>query len=246
MEEASALGTEFRLPFDDCYFEFDGCLGVLAMEFAHKKFRGELTDELIADDEALAAGDIRNFGIHLLPLNWLDVKPQDFSPRFDGTGTFDYYEEDDANSNYVLFCEYPPYEGTQRGGRLLAGVLTLLNERLVASEYRPDPQPDLTAARMRRGRLPLSSASRVLTINTAAVRRIAIKPEGTHESPRLHWRRGHWRILHRYSEFESRTWVRRCLVGDPDRGSVHKDYRLVWSPPMLADNNDYGHSQPGE
>jgi hypothetical protein len=38
---------------------------------------------------------------------------------------------------------------------------------------------------------------------------------------RLHWRRGHWR------HFEtSKTWVKWCLVGDPDLGFINKHYKL--------------------
>lgn len=38
---------------------------------------------------------------------------------------------------------------------------------------------------------------------------------------RLHFRRGHWR------HFEaSKSWVRWCLVGDPDLGFIAKEYRL--------------------
>lgn len=38
---------------------------------------------------------------------------------------------------------------------------------------------------------------------------------------RLHFRRGHWRHL-----AEVKTWVRWCLVGDPDLGFIHKHYAL--------------------
>jgi hypothetical protein len=43
--------------------------------------------------------------------------------------------------------------------------------------------------------------------------------EGTKK--RLHFRRGHWR------HYElSKTWIRWCLVGDPDLGFIHKDYTI--------------------
>lgn len=38
---------------------------------------------------------------------------------------------------------------------------------------------------------------------------------------RLHFRRGHWR---HYESFK--TWVRWCLVGDPELGFIEKEYRL--------------------
>jgi hypothetical protein len=44
---------------------------------------------------------------------------------------------------------------------------------------------------------------------------------GTGTRKRLHFRRGHWR------HFETtKTWVRWCLVGDPDLGFIQKSYTL--------------------
>lgn len=42
----------------------------------------------------------------------------------------------------------------------------------------------------------------------------------THASPRLHWRRGHIRHL----GDEKKTWVRPCLVGDGEHGTIIHDY----------------------
>lgn len=49
---------------------------------------------------------------------------------------------------------------------------------------------------------------------------------GTHESPRLHLRRGHIRRL----PTGKTTWVRQCIVGNPERGTVEKDYRVCTGP----------------
>lgn len=44
---------------------------------------------------------------------------------------------------------------------------------------------------------------------------------GTHKSPRLHFRRGHWR------HFEThKTWIKWMLVGNPSLGFINKHYRL--------------------
>lgn len=45
---------------------------------------------------------------------------------------------------------------------------------------------------------------------------------GTHASPRLHERRGHWRI----TKSGKRVWVRDCMVGNAALGTVFKDYRI--------------------
>ena len=42
---------------------------------------------------------------------------------------------------------------------------------------------------------------------------------GTHRSPRLHFRRGHWRHYDTH-----KTWIKWTLVGDPELGIVTKDY----------------------
>lgn len=47
---------------------------------------------------------------------------------------------------------------------------------------------------------------------------------GTHASPRLHDRRGHWRT---YKASGKRVWVRDCKVGDASKGVVFKDYRIA-------------------
>jgi hypothetical protein len=46
---------------------------------------------------------------------------------------------------------------------------------------------------------------------------------GHHASPRQHQRRGHWRTC----AGGSRVWVRHCIVGDPARGWVGKDYQVA-------------------
>jgi hypothetical protein len=46
---------------------------------------------------------------------------------------------------------------------------------------------------------------------------------GTHASPRLHDRRGHWRTMKKSGK---RVWVRDCKVGDASKGVVFKDYRV--------------------
>ena len=45
---------------------------------------------------------------------------------------------------------------------------------------------------------------------------------GTHASPRLHDRRGHWRTY----PSGKRGWVKACKVGDGGKGVVFKDYKI--------------------
>jgi len=48
------------------------------------------------------------------------------------------------------------------------------------------------------------------------------KSEGKHTSPRVHLRRGHIRKCHSGIT----TWVQPCVVGDKEKGMIHKDYKL--------------------
>jgi hypothetical protein len=50
----------------------------------------------------------------------------------------------------------------------------------------------------------------------------ALEPSApTGRKKRMHFRRGHWRHFPAF-----KTWIRWCLVGDPDLGFVDKEYRL--------------------
>lgn len=84
-------------------------------------------------------------------------------------------------------------------------------------------QPEkLQRARMKRGKKPLFS---YWTLELKG-RTEACARGGTHDSPRLHLRRGHPR---QYAAGKW-TWVQPCVVGNKDLGMVHKDYRLAGLP----------------
>jgi hypothetical protein len=224
--EAEQTSQKIRLPFAACYFEFDDELGVLAEELQ----RSDPDEVSIQFHVYIGWGE-----------DYFDEYGQSLGP---GYGDFpNGIDDDPEGSRPPYFLEHVncKHAGTEwivnHGAKRLLGVLTLLNDRLLATEIRPDPAPRLNKARAKKGKTPLSSESRVLTINTGAVRRaISASKVRSHESPRLHWRRGHWRVLHRGSEFESKAWVRRCLVGDASRGAIRKDYRVIWTPPMLRES----------
>lgn len=77
----------------------------------------------------------------------------------------------------------------------------------------------LNAARERRGQEPMPDYY-VVRLNRRP-RSTQLDGDGTTKK-RLHFRRGHWRHL---SE-DRNTWVRWCLVGDPDLGFIEHEYRL--------------------
>jgi hypothetical protein len=77
----------------------------------------------------------------------------------------------------------------------------------------------LNEKRERQGKLPLLDYR---VVNLARRHRIA-NPSSVGEGgkKRLHFRRGHWRHYE-----TSKTWVRWCLVGNPDLGFIQKHYTL--------------------
>lgn len=224
IEEWNETKQIVRLPFDQCWFELSDGGGIVAWEVEVCGVDREgVTVEIISFDGEHEPGFIKSGPSG--ERGWSrgcfqnDVLDSDLGP-------LDYF--------HTINTDSPATEiGLKWAGEMLVGILALMRDRLLAVEVKPDLDARLNKARAKAGRLPLSSETRVLTLNLAAVRGIAKPAEGSHESPRLHWRRGHWRVLHRGEPAERRTWIKRCLVGDVDKGWVHKDYRMVWRPPMM-------------
>lgn len=73
--------------------------------------------------------------------------------------------------------------------------------------------------RMAKGKPPLSYSWHTVTLQPIAPK--GQPTGGTHASPRMHDRRGHWRTY----PSGKRGWVRDCKVGDASKGSVFKDYK---------------------
>jgi hypothetical protein len=212
-----------RLPFPHCYFELDG-LAIFAQEVDNDDPKAPYVDFILYETTSEAA-----FIKSVLNSVFLSNGRKDHLHNS---------EEDLEEGEKIPLLRYRehPNQILDTAAMSVLGILSLLNEQLIATEILPDPAPKLTKRRIKLGRLPLTAEMRVLTVNVAAVRRLAkASPLRTHESPSLHWRRGHWRHLHRYSEFESKTWVRKCLVGDPDRGFVPKNYALKYEQPMFLE-----------
>lgn len=81
---------------------------------------------------------------------------------------------------------------------------------------------NLNEKRVAKGKPPICEYR---IVDLAKRHRIANPLKGSGEATakrRMHFRRGHWR------HFASgiKTWVRWCLVGDPELGFIHKHYRL--------------------
>lgn len=101
-------------------------------------------------------------------------------------------------------------------------VSIILKLTKASSGYRPTAQPTfINRKRKAKGKQPLT-----FDWTTVEIGPLKSKTEpkgGTHASPRLHDRRGHWRT---YKATGKRGWVRDCKVGDSSLGVVFHDYQV--------------------
>jgi hypothetical protein len=123
---------------------------------------------------------------------------------------------------YRVGDKEPENEGAVKN---VARVLVVVAQRIHAERtaYRPEPigTPAQQAKRKRHGKAPLFTWHTV-QIKPPVIEQPAIGSGGTHASPRLHDRRGHYRNL----KSGKRVWVRDCKVGDASRGVIFKDYEV--------------------
>jgi hypothetical protein len=217
-EEPAEIRGPIRLPFQHCYYEFSDQLAVLAS-----------TSEFV--EQELDNGSVVRVPTFAFPIRLTILNGRESNEGWSWLSAASFLNMADEPLISELDASGPD---TLNAIHMVLGTLNLLREKLVYKEFNPDPKPWVSRARKAKGKYPISSASHVLKVNVAAIHKAVrgseLKP---HESPALHWRRGHHRVLHRGSEFESRTWVRRCLVGDPAKGFIRKQYRIVNETPLI-------------
>lgn len=257
-EEHEATKTPFHLPYNHCYFEFEKYavdpghpeikIAILAVELGVSRTSEEITDEIVEHlsldglppDSEILGSNVEVFAFIHRDNQWFPVSTGG-QPVFYNWTEFGLSEGIEIDPDKRFFdisrtVDAPTDVLLRTCAYVLVGAVSLLSDKLLASEHLPDPAPKLTKARAKRGRPRLTSDYYVLKVNVAAIRDAASKnPVGTHESPKLHWRRGHWRVLHRGSEFESKIRVKHCLVGDPAKGYAAKGYRLVRESRLIVE-----------
>lgn len=100
-----------------------------------------------------------------------------------------------------------------------ATLLKIAGER---TAYQPTPRRTfINQKRQAKGKPALTFDWHTVAIEPPAPKNDA--QGGTHASPRLHDRRGHWRTMKKSGK---RVWVRDCKVGDASKGVVFKDYEV--------------------
>jgi hypothetical protein len=100
---------------------------------------------------------------------------------------------------------------------LIAAFLDSLNKG--TNYYAPTKRAN-HIKRLRHGKVPLFDWKTV-TIEPSKPKREHLG--GTHASPRLHDRRGHWRYMKKSGK---KVWVKDCKVGDPLKGIIFHDYKF--------------------
>jgi len=105
--------------------------------------------------------------------------------------------------------------------RMVCSVLSKLSAG--GQAYKPTPKPTfLNKKRMAKGKSALTFDWHTVEIGPKAEKNDA--QGGTHASPRLHDRRGHWRFI---KKTQRQVWVKSCKVGDASKGVVFKDYEVT-------------------
>jgi hypothetical protein len=232
-----------KLPELTCYFEFPDHIYVIAGTAMSEEMNGTITkgDETW-EFQPPQVGSVCYYGWTFYPPISPEIVAEAMIPQ---AGIITNMHFDDLKSG-------PPFDSaigigaakkagdaaTAYGKFLMAGVIALLNEKYLIDHVKKDPKPYINKIRRKKGKPPISSDTHLLRVNVPMVRYEARKHEPTgrhHESPCLHWRRGHRRILPPLYEGDNQarsTWVKRHLVGDPSKGYAPvKGYRLRYKEP---------------
>jgi len=135
---------------------------------------------------------------------------------------FAYLETDDGlkyynNNKEVTRAQIDPVL------RMVCAVLAKLSEG--GQAYKATPQKTfINRKRAAKGKPALTFDWHTVEIGPKAEKS---EPQGgTHASPRLHDRRGHWRTY----PSGKKGWVKACKVGDASKGVVFKDYEVKNEP----------------
>ncbi len=240
--EIERNGSKVHIPFSHCYFEFGSNEAILAISLEKSVDNLDDVDSFSVVGETVEVYGYAGFTSGLKDRVFEDSVCPTFAYFTNGLSLFDALgDDDDSNSCFDIVNSVHNSAAdyiVNRSAILILGILSLMSEKLLLDETLPDPTPWSTRKRVKSGKPPKSGETHIITVNVPAVRYAVSQSNETNlrneqvASPALHWRRGHWRTLHRGSEFESRTWVKKCLVGDPNKGFTESTYRVTSHMPL--------------
>ena len=116
--------------------------------------------------------------------------------------------DNDANLiGFIRTAIIALYKMTLGGGEMMVSI--------------PTPEEiAINRKRIHKGKKPLVEFR---LINIESKVSLPSVPHGSHASPRLHWRRGHWRTAPKSGK---KVWIDPMLVGDEENGKIIKDYAI--------------------
>lgn len=134
-------------------------------------------------------------------------------------GAFCIFKENGTASITKLDEELTRDEDVKNGLSVVAMFQNSLRYQPV-QVYQPTVKNTYTNQRLIKKGKPPSYEWRTVTIEPRSAESPSLG--GTHASPRLHDRRGHWRTM----KSGKKVWVRQCKVGDPSKGVIFHDYKF--------------------
>jgi len=109
----------------------------------------------------------------------------------------------------------------QMATRPIVELLEALSCTNITTEPLEQIDPKKNAKRIKAGKLPIYE-TKILVLKTPQTVSKGQPGGGAHASPRQHLRRGHIRRHHTAGNI----WVNNCVVGDPAKGIIDKQYRV--------------------
>lgn len=165
---------------------------------------------------------------NLVMINSWGVANSRYAPM--GTVTFE------KNNNGIRFVTaedsgfQDPNEPNQKTRERLVQMLAMFFcglEENQTTMYQPVLKNTYTNKRLKQKGKPLHYEWKTVIIEPSKPKRESLG--GSHASPRLHDRRGHWRFMKKSGK---KVWVKQCKVGDPSKGMVLHEYKFRPQPVM--------------
>lgn len=125
-----------------------------------------------------------------------------------------------TNKNNYELAEESTMESMSTHAIIAIYMLTIAGGDMYVSAPTPN-EVAVNKKRINKGKKPLIEF-RLITVDGKKPSLPSI-PHGTHASPRLHWRRGHWRTMKKSGK---KVWIDPMLVGDEENGKIIKDYAV--------------------
>lgn len=212
---------ELRLPFPK--------ITIISGERVNKDFPDE-TDEILVQDGSvnlLYSYFLTQHENHVV-VNALFSKPYDIGKNYFIAHSVIHLAEGKLKMSRPLVTRKLNYELAEEqtmDNMAYLAILAIYKLTIAGGDMyvsKPTPEEIVTnKKRINKGKKPLIEF-RLITVDGKKPS-LPSMPHGTHASPRLHWRRGHWRTMKKSGK---KVWIDSMLVGDEENGKIIKDYAV--------------------